>query len=222
MLDNTKAIIIATDEIVTVINTTKGWITVKSEDGTETKLRAKALRPLDEVSVQIETIKEMVVVVDVENPDKVAMIKVKCDECDHSWEIDPSKEKAVNIRCPLCKAWCRIHLNPNRDNYIRGLGQTASGNDTLDIGDDTAGQLRGLNLDDLYREAGLEIVMAGEKMLSKGMKKELKNTPWIAGEIAAYLRDKYGSRNAGMQRMNVGNILRGIARRQREEREGKE
>lgn len=73
--------------------------------------------------------------------------------------------------------------------YVRKLnGKTnlsASGNATMDNGDQLAKSLRGVELDEVYAQA------------SK-----------VLGESQAALRAKYAHLNPGMQRMNLGNRMR--------------
>lgn len=73
--------------------------------------------------------------------------------------------------------------------YVRKVAgkslKSAGGNATMDNGDELAKQLRGAELDDVYKQASI-----------------------ILGETQTALRAKYGHLNAGMQRMNLGNRMR--------------
>lgn len=73
--------------------------------------------------------------------------------------------------------------------YVRKVGgkalKSASGNATMDNGDDVAKQLRGLDLEDVYAAAA--------KLL---------------GESKTSLVQRYAHLNPGMQRMNLGNRMR--------------
>ncbi len=64
--------------------------------------------------------------------------------------------------------------------------KSASGNASLDNGDDVAKRLRGMELDDVY------------SLASKTLKEPVKA-----------LRERYKKLNPGMQRMNLGNRIRG-------------
>jgi hypothetical protein len=66
--------------------------------------------------------------------------------------------------------------------------KTASGNTSLDCGDGTAKKLAGMGLEDVYKHVAKE--------LDVGVK---------------VLKDRYSHLNPGMQRMNLGNRLRGAA-----------
>jgi hypothetical protein len=89
------------------------------------------------------------------------------------------------------------------------LGTTPSGNDTLDIADATADLMRGLPLDELYAVTSQELESLGRGSMSKSFLKGYgTDTPWDLDTIHAYLADRYGIRNPGMQRMNLGNLLR--------------
>lgn len=70
--------------------------------------------------------------------------------------------------------------------YVRGAAKTVSGNKTHDSGDKVAVDLRGLPVDDVYRQAAE-----------------------ATGETVGALKAKYGHLNVGMQRMNLGNRIRG-------------
>lgn len=81
--------------------------------------------------------------------------------------------------------------------YAIGLSKTPTGKATVDIDDQAARMLRGLDLDAVYKTAASKIAhISGEKV----------------GETEADLRKKYKHLNPGMQRMNVGNVLRGALR----------
>jgi hypothetical protein len=107
-----------------------------------------------------------------------------------------------------------VRLHPDLAHYVRGLGITASGADTLDINDRTAERLRGLDLTDLYATVAEELEALGRGAASKGFLRAFgKDTPWESDNLHAYLHDKFWERNPGMQRMNLGNILRAAQRR---------
>lgn len=80
---------------------------------------------------------------------------------------------------------------------------TESGNYPVDIGDDVAGQLRGLSQDDQYA------------LVAKSLR-ALRDEKWegTKAEIEDELRNRYSKcKNAGQVRMNLGNVLRGAIRR---------
>lgn len=136
---------------------------------------------------------------------------IVCARCHHKWDMGTSR---TNVRCPNCKAWCRVHLTPDLTRYIRGLGVTPSGNETLDIADATADLLRGLAIDDLYAVVADHLEKCGIESMSKGFRKLYgKDTPWDIDTIQAFLSDRYADRNPGMQRMNLGNLLRSAQQR---------
>ena len=76
---------------------------------------------------------------------------------------------------------------------------TASGNRSLDCGDDVARGLRGLPLEKIYKIAA--------RALKKSGKEEGK-----LSEIREELESKYGGLNAGMQRMTLGRRIRAALR----------
>ena len=78
--------------------------------------------------------------------------------------------------------------------YVKGGGKegekaakTAGGNLTIDNGDKTAAALRGMDIEDVYKHAS-----------------KITETP------VTELKKKYGHLNLGMQRMNLGNRVRGV------------
>ena len=77
-------------------------------------------------------------------------------------------------------------LEPNMSKYVRGLGLTVHGNRTIDINDKVAQQLRGTDIKEMYQIAAKAL-----------------------GESVRTLRAKYGHLNIGMQRMSLGNRMRG-------------
>jgi len=84
------------------------------------------------------------------------------------------------------------------ENYVKGLGSTPSGRDTIDINDNVAEQLRGMN----FKEAASAVAKSMTDMGEKTTAKELV--------------EKYDHLNPGMQRMNLGNRLRSCIRRTEE------
>ena len=78
-------------------------------------------------------------------------------------------------------------LKPNLDNYTRDTSvKTASGAPSIDVNDSVAQSLRGRDLGAVYEIAAKKV-----------------------GESVAALRKRYGHLNPGMQRMNLGNRIRG-------------
>lgn len=142
-------------------------------------------------------------------------LTVTCPKC--SFESDVLKSSVVQkggMICPECKHWIYVRLHPDKSRYVRGLGTTASGSDTLDIADETADILRGLALDELYDKVSDLLEMVGRNKMSKSFLKGFgKDTPWEMDNIQAYLTDRFSGRNPGMQRMNLGNILRAAQKR---------
>jgi len=88
-----------------------------------------------------------------------------------------------------------VRLHPNMDNYVKGLGSTPSGRDTIDIDDDVAKQLRGMDFSTAAKAVARAMNEMGEKT------------------TGAALIEKYEHLNPGMQRMNLGNKLRGAIKR---------
>ncbi len=68
--------------------------------------------------------------------------------------------------------------------------RTACGRRAVDSGDEIAAELRGMAIEDVYHEAADRL-----------------------GTTVADLQEKYGHLNIGMQRMNLGNRIRGAIRR---------
>jgi len=91
-----------------------------------------------------------------------------------------------------------VRLHPKMENYVKGLGSTPSGRDTIDINDNVAEQLRGMN----FKEAASAVAKSMTDMGEKTTAKELV--------------EKYDHLNPGMQRMNLGNRLRSCIRRTEE------
>lgn len=85
--------------------------------------------------------------------------------------------------------------------YIKGAGVTNSGRPTVDIDDVVAKALRGDDLEVLYPRVAAWLQLMGRETIGRGSKKM---------EVTEEnLRQRYSRLNVGMQRMNLGNILRG-------------
>lgn len=114
----------------------------------------------------------------------------KCLEC--GWEVKKTQDRDVK-------------LEPDLSRYTVGKGTTASGRQTIDRDDVVANRLRGMQLDDIYQlvadvcaSQGVETIGAGARKMETGF-----------GDFKA----RYSHLNPGMQRMNLGNVLRGILNR---------
>ncbi len=88
-----------------------------------------------------------------------------------------------------------VRLHPNMENYVKGLGSTPTGRDTIDIDDDVAKQLRGMDFETAAKAVAKTATALGE--------------PYTGKELI----EKYQHLNPGMQRMNLGNKLRGAIKR---------
>ena len=105
-----------------------------------------------------------------------------CDNCGHIIENDK-----------LIKA--------DLEHYVKGAGVTNSGRPTVDIDDVVAKALRGDDLEVLYPRVATWLQLMGRETIGRGSKKM---------EVTEEnLRIRYSRLNVGMQRMNLGNILRG-------------
>lgn len=112
-----------------------------------------------------------------------------CKVCD--WEVDFTDKEAKIV--------------PDMARYTVGKGTTVTGRKTIDIDDYVADKLRGLDLEEIYSytaavlaELGVEYIGTGGKKMHCGL-----------GDLKA----RYNHLNVGMQRMNLGNLLRGTMRR---------
>jgi hypothetical protein len=147
--------------------------------------------------------------------DEAALLTISCPKCGERHTFDKLKVVGKGgIKCPTCGFWLHVRLFPDLTRYVRGLGVTPSGCDTLDIADATADLLRGLPLDELYQTVTVHLVECGKEAMSKSFIKEFgKDRGWNRTEIMNFLNNRYWERNPGMQRMNLGNILRSAMKR---------
>lgn len=135
--------------------------------------------------------------------------EVFCPECEHTWI---PKRLKLSIQCPKCGAWVKVRIKADLTHYIRGLGVTPSGHDTLDIGDGTADILRGLTAAEAIDVTAVELVGLGIETMSKSFVKAFRKAivggSWCENNLRFFLTQRYADRNNGMVRMNCGNILR--------------
>lgn len=102
----------------------------------------------------------------------------------------------------------RLHFDKSK--YVVHEETTENGTNIVDVDDTVAGILRSLTLDQAYAKTW-EIVTGGVSgagfELGSGKKKE---------QIYSVddLKARYADRNRGMQRMNLGNIIRGVIKNQ--------
>ena len=113
-----------------------------------------------------------------------------CHHCDFEMHIADFPELAKD---KLIKA--------DLEHYVKGAGITNSGRPTVDIDDVVAKALRGDDLEVLYPRVAAWLQLMGRETIGRGAKK--------IEVTEENLRIRYSRLNVGMQRMNLGNILRG-------------
>lgn len=112
-----------------------------------------------------------------------------CHHCDFKMKIEDYPELKKKL------------VNADLEHYVRGAGVTNSGRPTVDIDDPVARTLRGEDLGVIYPLVVDLLIKMGRETMGRGAKK--------MDITEENLRKRYGHLNIGMQRMNLGNILRG-------------
>ena len=176
---------------IEVVEVNGGWTTCRDiEDGFEFKLRngkvGEYVAPELAEEPEVEST-EPVKVELAKGPDLCPSCSVLihgdiCDNCGHIIENDKL------IRADL-------------EHYVKGAGITNSGRPTVDIDDVVAKALRGDDLEVLYPRVAAWLQLMGRETIGRGAKK--------IEVTEENLRIRYSRLNVGMQRMNLGNILRG-------------
>lgn len=138
-----------------------------------------------------------------ENPKEVEEMEENNEHKIEAEEIDELKSQNLGAEEEEVRP---VRIHPDWSRYVRHTGiTTQSGKTVVDIDDYVAGILRGLNLDDTYDTVARYIQKINETAVdSKGME---------TLDTIEKLRAKYGHLNPGMQRMNLGNKLRGALAR---------
>lgn len=123
----------------------------------------------------------------------------------------------LNQPCDFCGFTLATRLFPDHSRYVKGLGVTASGRDTYDIGDATADSLREMAPEEVVEATAKALA---QKPIEIGLSVKLKRQfdkvgyKWNAKGIEKWLSERYEGRNNGMIRMNCGNILRASEKRE--------
>lgn len=179
--------------IIEVVEVNGGWTTCRDiEDGFEFKLRngkvgeyvapESAEEPKVEPAKADEPVKAHTKPTGVCPECSTIMYGDICDNCGHIIESNKL------IKADLYR-------------YVRGAGVTNSGRPTVDIDDVVAKALRGDDLEVLYPRVAAWLQLMDRETIGRGSKKM---------EVTEEnLRIRYSRLNVGMQRMNLGNILRG-------------
>ena len=137
--------------------------------------------------------------------------KLTCPECGGTNGLH-----RLNQPCDWCSFTLRVQLFPDHSRYCRGLGVTASGRDTYDIGDATADDLRGLTVSEVIEATAKALAQQPIEIgLSVKLGRQFKAAGfgWNEAGIEDWLEARYEGRNVGMIRMNCGNILRNSTKR---------
>lgn len=202
-----------------IVAVKSGWVTIKTDDGEQHKVRAKSITLMDSEEDIVEQDGEITTVEAPEgevDPSKASSavalevgMEVECG-CGNTFPAP----KIDSYKCPNCGVWHHVRLHPDMERYVKGMDATASGRDTVDINDEVATELRGLRLEDLYFHVCDKLMELDEKArFSKAMARDFVKSE---NTCSTYLENRYGHLNPGMQRMNLGNLLRGAYKRQAE------
>lgn len=183
-----------------------GWTSVKYSDGTEIKVRNGMLKKIIVAMAQEKSIsqishqstKETNTMATAKKAPKTKTVEptspMKPAKVTKEMPVKQPKEKKVPVRKP---AHFVGEVNPGKtakiggsefdvSRYFVGDNKTPSGRRTIDCADPVAEKLRGMDMEQVY-------VAAAETL----------NT------TAEELKERYKHLNIGMQRMNIGNRIRG-------------
>jgi len=197
-----------------IVGYAAGWVSIETDDGERYKVRAKEIVLMDSDEELVET--EEGLNTQTEDPFEASSAPAsssieKGSEIDCSCGLTFEAPSAETFQCPACAKWHYVRLHPDLEKYVKGLDATASGRDTVDINDEVAGKLRGMDLNKLYSFICNELnELIPSAMFSKAMMKAFTESSLSCSE---FLQDRYAERNPGMQRMNLGNLLRGAYKR---------
>lgn len=169
---STETRIVTTGEKVTVVSVSHGWTTVKLESGDIKKVRNSALNTTPSVESKVLPMETQARNLPPARPAAPA-----------HFVGDKSPGRAAKIGDTQFKL----------DRYFVSDIKTPSGRRTIDCADDVAANLRGMEIDQVYATAALNLEVSEES-----------------------LRAQYGHLNIGMQRMNLGNRIRGAEKSKEE------
>lgn len=99
----------------------------------------------------------------------------------------PYERGKINELVKADRAAGKTRLYPNKAKYVAGTSTSPDARKTIDVADEVATKLRGVSLDQMYTVLG----------------------EYVSAERVAECKAKYAGKNIGMQRMNVGNVIRG-------------
>ena len=217
---------------VEIVGYAKGWVEVKDTiEDEKYKVRAKQLELITKENKKEAHTADPSEVSSEGPGDSENPFDVICPSCNHTW----ATVKQDNYKCKNCDHMFHIRLHPNVEDYVIGLSTTESGRDTMDINDDIAGKLRGMSIEDVYDKVVFTLINQIDKdaWFSKannkgfgafagsefdGMRND-DGTPDVYQLLVCFLWRKYSHLNFGMQRMNLGNLLRGAIKRDSELKE---
>lgn len=207
------AINLDNNKVVEVVSVSGGWTTCRDiEEGFEFKLRNGKI---GEYVAPVEEPKPA------KKPKKVSGYIEPAGECPlcgstevYHGVIDKDGATIINEHsdwgCHHCDFEMRAAdhginndklIKADLKHYVKGAGLTNSGRPTVDVDDVVAQALRGEDLEVIYPKVAEWLKAMGREHIGRGSKKM---------EVTEEnLRLRYGSLNVGMQRMNLGNILRG-------------
>ena len=166
--------------VVEVAAVNGGWTTYITKDGIQKKCRNGDIKAKDDdASARSPAPRTGKEIADEENWDRTAGRNQEIDGDLDAEEADEEVRKRL--------------INPDYGKYTTHEGHlTQSGRKVIDRDDDVAAEIRDMDLDKLYGHVAAKMVSAGDVEVT-----------------ADSLMERYQHLNRGMQRMNLGNRLRG-------------
>lgn len=180
-----QATYIPTNSIVTIVTVNGGWTTIEFSDGTEKKVRNRELA-------------QTTIGPDCHQPQpqpattkKEATMEAQAETTEAKKPTPPVREaRPAHFVGEVAPGKVAKIKNTNFDlsHYFVSDVKTPTGRRTIDCADDVASRLRGLPIEQVYAEAAAALETTVEA-----------------------LQIQYSHLNVGMQRMNLGNRIRGAA-----------
>lgn len=200
-----------TKQMADIVGYASGWVTIKTDDGQEHKVRAKDITLMN--SEEELTVKDGELVTEEGAPDpSTTSSGGSLDEsgfyhCECGAEFTPPRVES--FRCPECGAWHMVRLHPNLEHYVKGLDVTESGRDTVDINDPVANYLRGYKSTQEQYKATADYLR--DKIYEEAWfaPKVQKKYEAATGTLEEFFEERYGHLNRGMIKMNLSNVIRG-------------
>jgi hypothetical protein len=185
------------DAVVTIVSINGGWTTVKSASGENTKVRNRSVGPMSDDEIAALS-KPKAATPEVEYVDQRDMRAAAVAKAKAAAPAPATSEEEPAALGALTAVNSNYKRNLHSERVVTATGTKAA----MDCNDEVAAELRVMTVEQVYNRVADALTTFKHKRVAKSGTQDAQD------DIRAELKRMYSHLNPGMQRMNLGNLMR--------------